>query len=88
MAKGYSLSTIWVAALGFVIATMVLAIGANIVGEMNTQTNSTDAQAVISKGLEALQSLANWLPMVAMAVAGVIVLMIIIRSFSGARVAE
>lgn len=81
--KGYSLTSLWVAGLGFVITVVVLSIGARIVSTMKNQTTDTTAVGVLDKGLTALSDLAGWLPIIALAVAGVIVLLLIVRSFGG-----
>lgn len=82
--KGYSLTSLWVAGLGFVITVVVLSIGARIVAEMQNQTQAgTTAYDVLSQGLTALSDLASWLPIIALAVAGVIILLLIVRAFGG-----
>jgi hypothetical protein len=81
--KGFSLNSLWVAGLGFVITVVVLSIGARIVSTMKEQTTDTVATGILDKGLTALSDLAGWLPIIGLAVAGVIVLMLIVRAFSG-----
>jgi hypothetical protein len=81
--KGFTLNSLWIAGLGFVITVVVLAIGARIVSTMKAQTTDTTAVSILNKGLNALSDLADWLPIVALAVAGVIVLMLIVRAFGG-----
>jgi len=81
--KGFSLNTLWVAGLGFVITVVVLSIGARIVSTMKSQTTDTTATEILDKGLGALSDLSGWLPIIALAVAGVIVLMLIVRAFGG-----
>jgi hypothetical protein len=81
--KGYSLTSLWVAGLGFVITVVVLSIGARIVSTMKDQTTDTTAVAILDKGLGALSDLSGWLPIIALAVAGVIVLLLIVRAFGG-----
>jgi hypothetical protein len=81
--KGYSLTSLWVAGLGFVITVVVLSIGARIVGEMKNQTTDTTAVGILDKGLQALGDLASWLPIIALAVAGVLVLLLVVRAIGG-----
>jgi TRAP-type C4-dicarboxylate transport system permease small subunit len=81
--KGYSLTSLWVAGLGFVITVVVLSIGARIVSEMKNQTTDTTAVSILEKGLVALSDLSAWLPIIALAVAGVIILLLIVRAFGG-----
>jgi len=81
--KGFTLNTLWVAGLGFVITVVVLSIGARIVSTMKNQTTDTTAVGILDKGLGALSDLAGWLPIIGLAVAGVIVLMLIVRAFGG-----
>ncbi|MEM5867546.1 MAG: hypothetical protein QXG39_06470 [Candidatus Aenigmatarchaeota archaeon] len=81
--KGYSLTSLWVAGLGFVITVIVLSIGARIVSEMKNQTTDTTASSILEKGLTALSDLSGWLPIIALAVAGVIILLLIVRAFGG-----
>lgn len=81
--KGFSLNSLWIAGLGFVITVVVLSIGARIVSTMKNQTTDTVAQGILDKGLSALSDLAGWLPIIGLAVAGVIVLLLIVRAFGG-----
>lgn len=81
--KGYSLTSLWVAGLGFVITVVVLSIGARIVSQMKDQTTDATAVSILDKGLNALTELTNWLPIIALAVAGVIILLLIVRAFGG-----
>jgi hypothetical protein len=81
--KGYSLTSLWVAGLGFVITVVVLSIGARIVSTMKNQTTDSTALNVLDKGLGAISDLSSWLPVIALAVAGVIVLLLIVRAFGG-----
>jgi hypothetical protein len=81
--KGYSLTSLWVAGLGFVITVIVLSIGARIVSQMKNQTTDTVAAGILDKGLGALSDLSGWLPIIALAVAGVIILLLIVRAFGG-----
>jgi len=81
--KGFSLTSLWVAGLGFVITVIVLSIGARIVSTMKNQTSDQVAVSILEKGLTALSDLAQWLPIVALAVAGVIILLLIVRAFGG-----
>lgn len=81
--KGYSLTSLWVAGLGFVITVIVLAIGVRIVSQMKNQTTDTTAAAVLDRGITSLSDLAGWLPIIALAVAGVIILLLIVRAFGG-----
>lgn len=81
--KGYSLTSLWVAGLGFVITVVVLSIGARIVGEMKNQTTDAVAVSILEKGLSALSDLSGWLPIIALAIAGVIILLLIVRAFGG-----
>lgn len=81
--KGFSLNSLWIAGLGFVITVVVLSIGARIVSTMKNQTTDTTAVGILDKGLGALSDLAGWLPIIGLGVAGVIVLMLIVRAFGG-----
>jgi len=81
--KGYSLTSLWVAGLGFVITVVVLSIGARIVSEMKNQTTDTTAVGILEKGLVAISDLSGWLPIIALAVAGVIILLLIVKAFGG-----
>jgi len=81
--KGFSLASLWVAGLGFVITVIVLSIGARIVSQMKNQTTDTIAQGILDQGLTALGDLSSWLPIIALTVAGVIILMLVVRAFGG-----
>lgn len=80
------LSGLWMAGVGFVITAVVLAIGARILTGVKNQTNATtDPQAitVINNGLQSLSDLGGWMPLIALVVAGVLILGLLIRAFGG-----
>lgn len=80
------LSALWTAGVAFVITAVVLAIGARILTGVKNQTNATsDPQAitVINYGLQSLSDLGGWMPLIALVVAGVLILGLLIRAFGG-----
>ena len=81
--KGQSLSSLWVAGLGLVILTIVMTIGSKILAQMKAGETDPNATALIDTGFTGLLTLGDWIPIVALAVAGVLVLSLIIRSFGG-----
>jgi len=81
--KGVALTSLWIAGLGFVITVIVLSIGARIVAQMKNQTTDQTASSILDKGLTALGDLSGWLPIIALAVAGTIILLLIVRAFGG-----
>jgi len=82
--KGYSLTSLWVAGLGFVITVIVLAVGGKIVGKMQAgETENSTVWQILQYGIDALKELGGWLPIIAMAVAGVLILLLIVRAFGG-----
>lgn len=83
--KGQSLNSLWVAGLAFVILAVVLSIGARILAQIKSSTTDPNATALISQGQQGLSTLGEWIPIVALATAGVLVLGLIIRSFGGLR---
>ena len=81
--KGVSIATLWVVGLGFGITVIVLGIVAKIVGRMKANENDTTVTSILDKGLSAITELSNWLDIIALAVAGVLVIGLIVRHFGG-----
>jgi len=71
-------------ALTFVVIAIVISAGAMITNEFKGQiqdTNST-AYSAVEKGEEALQTFANWLPLLAIVVVASVVIGIIVTVFA------
>ena len=82
--KGQSLNLMITAGLSFVVLILLLTIGTVLeVGFSNMTMNSTAAAAVLTNGITALGTFSTWLPILALAIVGTIIIMFLIRAFSG-----
>jgi len=82
--KGLNLSSMWVAALGLVIIAIVAMVGAKILGQAQAnETSGSYAYNITDQGLTGINQLATWLPIVALVVAGVVIIGLLIRGFGG-----
>jgi len=80
---GFGLEMLWMAGIGIVVLVIVLALGARIASKMKNKTNSTtepEAYQIIQNGLEGLVELGSWTDLIALTVAGVVVLVIVVRA--------
>lgn len=84
--KGYQLKDLLPIALLFVVATIAISIGADIVTEVQTgQTSGTYAYNVSGYGLTSMDELGSWLPTIALVVAAAIVIGVLVYSFAMGR---
>ena len=67
--------------LVFVILGVSLTIGAKIVEDVKSQITDTNAQTIATNALQGLSGLTSWLPLVALAVAGSIILAVVFKVF-------
>jgi hypothetical protein len=83
--KGFSLQEMAPLAISFVIIAIVLGIGATVVASIQaTQGNSTSttiAYNASGNGLTSLNTLASWLPTIAVIIAAAVVIGIIVAYF-------
>ena len=72
-------------ALAFVVASIVIALGAEILGQVRaTQTNTTSYEYnVTTEGLEGTETFGEWLPTIAVVVAAACVIGVIVNYFRG-----
>ena len=78
-----NLAALWLAVLGFGIAAIVSAVVNKILNQIAANENDTAVTQVVSYGQEAIKTLVSWLPTLAIAIAGVIIIVLIARAFGG-----
>jgi hypothetical protein len=76
-----SIQTFAAAALAFVVAIVMIAIGTKITSDIGVQINDTHARQVTNYGLDALKVLAQWLPLVAIVIVAVVIIALLLRGF-------
>ncbi len=76
-----SIQTFAVAALAFVVTIVIIAVGVKITSDVGLQINDTAARQVTNYGVDALRTLAQWLPLVAIVVVAVVIIALLIRGF-------
>jgi hypothetical protein len=81
--KGYSIAMMIEAGISFVVLTLVLTIGAVLEVGFNTSANNSQAYQIIANGLSALNTFASWEGILALAIVGTIIIMLIVRAFGG-----
>jgi chromate transport protein ChrA len=80
--KGYSLEQLPFLAIVFGVAIIVLAIVAQIVGQVKTTQTANSAEANISTlGLQGIQSLGNWLPTIGLILGAIIIIVALTMLF-------
>jgi len=81
--KGYQLRDLLPIALIFVVATIAISIGADVIQNIkDTQTANTAAANVSAFGLAAMAELGSWMPTIALVVAAAIVIGVLVYSFA------
>lgn len=79
-----SINELGAAAIALVIAAFLISIGATVIDELqDTQTTNTIAYNVSTQGLEAMESFGNWLPIIAIVVAAVVVIGLLVVYLGG-----
>ena len=82
--RGLTLSQFGSLALAFVVAGIVIAMTAEILGQVrSTQSADTYQYNVTSKGLEGAKTFGDWLPTIAVVVAAAVVIGVIVNYFRG-----
>ena len=80
--KGYSLRDLLPVAMIFVVATIAISIGADVIDSVqDDQTSGSYAYNVSTNGLTGMDELGSWLPTIALVVAAAIVIGVLIYSF-------
>jgi type II secretory pathway component PulF len=80
--KGMGLNDMLTYGLLFVAVAIVLAVGGQVLGQLNeTQTAGTVEHNVTTHGLTSLSTLGQWLPIIAIVIAAVIIIGILIYNF-------
>lgn len=83
--KGMQLGDLMPVALAFVVVTIAIAVGANVLStsDDNYAANSYEANAT-ANGLSGLDTLASWLPTIALVIAAAIVIGVLVRHLASA----
>lgn len=77
--KGFSIAALGSLAIVFVVATIIIAFGAQILGEIRAdQTNATWENNVTISGLDALSTFGDWLPTLALVVVAAIIIGVVV----------
>ena len=76
------MNLLWTAGLIFVMTAVVLAVGVKILAKMNESETNPTAISIFGKGISAISSLSDWLSIIALVLAGVIILLLLIRGFA------
>lgn len=80
--KGFTLQQLAPIAISFVVIAIVLGIGATVVEDVqDTQTENGTAYNASASGMEAIDTLADWLPTIGVIVAAAVVIGIIVAYF-------
>ncbi len=84
--KGYRLQDLLPVAIIFVVATIAISIGADILsGVRDGQTVDTASYNVSTYGLQGMLELGSWVPTLALVVAAAIVIGVLVYSFAFGR---
>lgn len=75
------LSNIAPLAITFVIAGVVLSIGAEILGDLETGVSGTTASNAVNNSTEGIRELASWLPTLGLVIAAAVVIGAIFSAF-------
>lgn len=75
--KGFGINELAPAAMSIIVIVVLVAVGAMVLGEMNSTTDNTDAQNVIGKGVEAMTTFGDWLPILVIVIISAIVIGIV-----------
>jgi len=83
--KGITLGQFGSLALAFVVAAIVISLGAEILAQVqSTQTNTTSYEYnVTAEALEGAETFGEWLPTIAVVVAAAVVIGVIVNYFRG-----
>jgi len=81
--QGYELKNLAGLAIVFVVLTIILSFGATILDDIQDDQTDNDADWNASgKGLESLNTFADWLPTLALIVVAAVIIGIIVRYFA------
>ena len=77
--NGYTVSDLLPLAVAFVVVTIAISLGADVVGTIRAgQSANSYERNASTQGLEALDELAGWLPTIALVVAAAVIIGIIV----------
>ena len=81
-----NISTLWISGLGFVMAAVVLGIGAYLLSQFKDTLNTTDetTNSVFGNGSSGLNTFAKWLPILAFVIVGGMAIGFLITYIAGA----
>lgn len=81
--KGYQLRDLLPVALIFVVATIAISVGANILNDIeDDQTDNSYEDNITVNGLTGMATLGEWLPTLALVVAAAVVIGVLVYSFA------
>lgn len=81
-----SFAKLWSAGLGIGIFVMIVALTGLMIGEVQDQTTANTAEYNVTvKGLEGLEILGDWTPLIAIAVVMIVIIGLILRELGGVR---
>jgi hypothetical protein len=83
--KGYTIKDLVPLALMFVVATIALSVGADILARIQSGQSAGYAYNVTTAGLTGMGTLGNYLPTIALVIAASVVIGILVYSFMGGR---
>lgn len=80
--KGYSVESLAVLAIVFVVAAVAISMGAEILSGLDDQqTEDTYEDNITEEGLEGLNTFGDWLPTLAIVIMAAIVIGVLLTSF-------
>lgn len=82
--KGMTVSSLQGGALALVVLVIVLAIGAQILGQIrNTETTNSTEWNTTGSGLNALNTFSNWFTIIVLVIIAVVIISLLIRGLGG-----
>jgi type II secretory pathway component PulF len=82
--KGMTLSSLQGGGLAIVVLVIIIAIGAQILGQINsTQTAGTTEKNITTAGLTAMGQFANWFTILVLVIIAVVIISLLIRGLGG-----
>jgi hypothetical protein len=82
--KGMTISSLQGGALALVVLVIVLAIGAQILGQIrNTETANSTEWNTTGSGLNALNTFSNWFTIIVLVIIAVVIISLLIRGLGG-----
>lgn len=82
--KGMTLSSLQGGGLAIVVLVIIIAIGAQILGQINaTLTAGTTEKNITTAGLSAMGQFANWFTILVLVIIAVVIIALLIRGLGG-----